>query len=53
VTFTAEEVEYDQTTNTVSARGRVEAWQGDRVLRADEFTYNRDTGVATARAMSC
>jgi LPS-assembly protein len=49
VTFTAEEVEYDQTTNTVSARGRVEAWQGDRVLRADEFTYNRETGIATAR----
>jgi LPS-assembly protein len=48
VTFTAEEVEYDQTTDTVTARGRVEAWQGDRVLRADEFTYNRTTGVATA-----
>jgi LPS-assembly protein len=49
VTFTAEEVEYDQATDTVSARGRVEAWQGDRVLRADEFTYNRTTGIATAR----
>lgn len=49
VTFTAEEVEYDQNTDTVSARGRVEAWQGDRVLRADEFTYDRRTGIATAR----
>ena len=49
VTFTAAEVEYDQAANTVTARGRVEAWQGDRVLRADEFTYNRETGVATAR----
>ncbi len=48
VTFTAEEVEYDQAANTVTARGRVEAWQGDRVLRADEFTYNRETGVAVA-----
>ncbi|WP_245185729.1 LPS-assembly protein LptD [Falsiroseomonas frigidaquae] len=48
VTFTADEVEYDQTTNMVTARGKVEAWQGDRVLRADEFTYDRDTGVATA-----
>ncbi|MGX9963650.1 LPS-assembly protein LptD [Roseomonas sp. F4] len=48
VTFTAEEVEYDQVNNVVTARGRVEAWQGDRVLRADEFTYARDTGVATA-----
>lgn len=48
VTFTAEEVEYDQNSGVVSARGRVEAWQGDRVLRADRFTYNRTTGVATA-----
>ncbi|OYW08773.1 MAG: organic solvent tolerance protein [Rhodospirillales bacterium 12-71-4] len=48
VTFTAEEVEYDQRSNVVTARGRVEAWQGDRVLRADEFTYDRDTGIATA-----
>jgi LPS-assembly protein len=48
VTFTAEEVEFDQTSGTVIARGRVEAWQGDRVLRADRFTYNRNTGVATA-----
>ena len=49
VTFTAEEVEYDQNRALVVARGRVEAWQGDRVLRADEFTYDRNTGVATAR----
>lgn len=48
VTFSAEEVTYDQATNTVTARGRVEAWQGQRVLRADRFTYNRETGVATA-----
>ncbi|MGG5810587.1 LPS-assembly protein LptD, partial [Falsiroseomonas sp. CW058] len=48
VTFTAEEVEFDQNSDTVSARGRVEAWQGDRVLRADRFTYNRTTGIATA-----
>jgi len=48
VTFTAEEVQYDQNTDTVIARGRVEAWQGMRVLRADTFTYNRTTGVATA-----
>lgn len=48
VTFTAEEVEYDEQAGVVTARGRVEAWQGLRVLRADEFTYNRNTGVATA-----
>ena len=49
VTFTAEEVEYDQNRALVIARGRVEAWQGNRMLRADEFTYDRNTGVATAR----
>jgi len=38
VTFTAGEVEYDQASETVTARGRVEAWQGERVLRADTFT---------------
>ena len=48
VTFTADEVEFDQNNDTVVARGRVEAWQGLRVLRADRFTYNRTTGVATA-----
>ena len=48
VTFTADELEFDQSADTVIARGRVEAWQGLRVLRADEFRYNRTTGVATA-----
>ena len=48
VTFTATEVEYDQTENRVTARGSVEAWQGERILRADRFTYDRDTGIATA-----
>ncbi|HEY4252202.1 MAG TPA: LPS assembly protein LptD [Roseomonas sp.] len=49
VTFTANEVEYDRDRAVVTARGRVEAWQGDRILRADEFTYDRNTGVATVR----
>jgi LPS-assembly protein len=49
VTFTADEVEYDRESGVVTARGHVEAWQGERVLRADEFTYNRETKVATAR----
>ena len=49
VTFTADEVQYDQNAALVVARGRVEAFQGGRVLRADELTYNRTTGVATAR----
>ena len=42
-------MEYDQNRAVVIARGRVEAWQGNRVVRADEFTYDRNTGVATAR----
>ncbi|MCR0983437.1 LPS-assembly protein LptD [Roseomonas populi] len=48
VTFTADEVEYDQNENRVTARGHVEAWQNERILRADRFTYDRDTGVSTA-----
>jgi LPS-assembly protein len=47
VTFTADEVEYDQDSNVVTARGKVEAWQNERILRADTFTYNRNTGIAT------
>jgi LPS-assembly protein len=49
VTFTADSVEYDRDRGLVVARGKVEAWQGERLLRADEFTYDRNTGVATAR----
>ncbi|MBK1659772.1 LPS-assembly protein LptD [Paracraurococcus ruber] len=49
VTFQADEVEYDRETGIVTARGKVEAWQGERLLRADVFTYNRNTGVATAK----
>ena len=49
VTFTADEVEYDRDRSLVTARGRVEAFQGERILRADEFTYDRNSGVATAR----
>ncbi|HEY8609723.1 MAG TPA: LPS assembly protein LptD, partial [Roseomonas sp.] len=48
VTFTAAEVEYDQNENRVTASGSVEAWQNERILRADRFTYDRDTGIATA-----
>jgi LPS-assembly protein len=48
VTFTANEVEYDQNENRVTATGAVEAWQNERILRADRFTYDRDTGIAIA-----
>jgi LPS-assembly protein len=49
VTFTADEVDYDQERGIVTARGRVEAWQEGRLLRADTFIYDRTTGVAIAR----
>ena len=48
VTFTADQVEYDRGHSLVIARGAVEAWQNEQVLRADEVVFNRDTGVMTA-----
>jgi LPS-assembly protein len=48
VTFTAETINYDEPTQTVTATGRVEAWQNDRVLQADRVTFDRRTGIARA-----
>jgi LPS-assembly protein len=48
VTFTADEVQYDRDGAIVTATGHVEAWQGDRVLRADTVTFDRNTNVAAA-----
>jgi LPS-assembly protein len=48
VTFTAGSISYDEPSQTVVAVGRVEAWQGDRVLQADRVTFDRVTGVARA-----
>ncbi|QDJ09106.1 Organic solvent tolerance protein [Roseomonas mucosa] len=48
VTFTANQVDYDDNSKVVTATGHVEAWQNEQILRADKFTYNRETGVATA-----
>ena len=48
VTFTADQVEYDREHSLVIARGSVEAWQNQHVLRADQVIFNRDTGVAAA-----
>ena len=53
VTFTADSVEYDRENALVIAQGHVEAWQGDHVLRADKVTFDRNTGIAAAKAMSC
>ncbi len=48
VTFTADTVEYDRERALVIARGHVEAWQNDHVLRADTVTFDRNTGVVAA-----
>lgn len=48
VTFTADAVEYDRDHALVIARGHVEAWQNDHVLRADVVTFDRNTGVMAA-----
>jgi LPS-assembly protein len=49
VTFTADQVEYDREHGLVTARGHVEAWQNDHVLRADTVTFDRNTGVMAAQ----
>jgi LPS-assembly protein len=48
VTFTADTVDYDREHALVIARGHVEAWQNDHVLRADTVTFDRNTGVVAA-----
>ncbi|NCY25518.1 MAG: hypothetical protein EBX37_11885, partial [Alphaproteobacteria bacterium] len=42
-------MEYDRERGIVTARGRVEAWQNERILRADTFIYDRQSGIATVR----
>jgi LPS-assembly protein len=48
VTFSADEVGYDRDKALVMAKGHVEAWQNGHVLRADQITFDRNTGVAAA-----
>ncbi len=49
VVFTADEVEFNQQTGILTASGRVEAWQGERFVRADTFIHDRNTGVTILR----
>ncbi|MSO72102.1 MAG: LPS-assembly protein LptD [Rhodospirillaceae bacterium] len=44
----ADEVSYDDATNTITASGYVEIQRGNRVLLADRIVYDRTTNVATA-----
>ena len=46
--FQADELVEDRDLNLITARGHVEIAQGDRVVRADVVTYNRQTGVITS-----
>ena len=48
VTFTADQVEYVRTHSLVIARGAVEAWQNEHILRADEVVFDRANDKATA-----
>jgi len=48
VTFTADQVQYDQQNNLVITTGHVEAWQNGHVLRADKVVFDRNTGTAAA-----
>jgi LPS-assembly protein len=49
VLLTADELEHDETTGMVTARGSVELVQGDRMLLADAISYNeaQNTVIAT------
>ena len=46
--LTADELTYDEATDTVIASGNVEVAQGARVLRADRIHYRQGDGVVTA-----
>ena len=44
----ADEISYDDASNTVTATGYVEIQRGDRLLMADKIIYDRGADVATA-----
>jgi LPS-assembly protein len=48
ILFQADDLSYDQTTDTITALGNVEAAYGKRLLFADKMSYNQTTGVVTA-----
>ena len=48
VYYLADTVEYDRDRGLVTLTGKVEFWQGARMLLADKVTYDRNSGVAAA-----
>lgn len=49
VDFEADNLSYNQDTQTVEARGNVELIQAGRILRADSVSYDQATDTVTAR----
>lgn len=49
VAVDAESLNYDQETNTLTARGGVTLTRGDTTLTADEVVYDKTNGIAEAR----
>ena len=48
VFYQADRAIYDRDAGLVTLDGKVEFWQGDRILLADRVTYDRNTRVAAA-----
>ncbi|MGB2075105.1 MAG: LptA/OstA family protein, partial [Henriciella sp.] len=48
VLLTADNVYFDEDTNTVTAEGNVEAKYEDRIMRADRLTYDRVRDIVRA-----
>ncbi len=48
ILFQADDLSYDQTRDTITAQGNVEAAYGKRLLFANRVTYNQTTGVVIA-----
>ncbi len=48
VTFLADQLDYNKTSNIVTAQGHVRAWQNGQTLYADKVVLDRNTDVATA-----
>jgi LPS-assembly protein len=48
VRFSADEVTYDKQLGIITLRGKVQLFQGERILTADTVTYNQTNDLATA-----
>ena len=44
----SDQMDYDQTNQIVTARGKVEVQKGTNVVFADQITYNQNTNIVTA-----